>query len=236
MADCAAALTGSAFALGFLYRDDRLLTLLTGGAAGQTEPAALAAFRYAARGWRGDPELPRLAATLPEGGCRITHRDSAEIAANDMLALTHVAMGTESEASLWRRDGRSTYLLRLCFLPPDKTRAMALRDCPPARLMPLIAALARHAELRKRSGPPRLQPAARDRIAAILMKSDLRLTLREVEVCTGILLGRTVEAIALDLGIRPASVATYRKRAYRRLGISAQNQLFALCFNELAAR
>jgi DNA-binding CsgD family transcriptional regulator len=31
------------------------------------------------------------------------------------------------------------------------------------------------------------------------------------------------------MGVKPASVVTYQKRAYARLGISGQRQLFALC-------
>jgi DNA-binding CsgD family transcriptional regulator len=38
----------------------------------------------------------------------------------------------------------------------------------------------------------------------------------------------TAEGIALDLGIGAASVLTYRRRAYRRLGISGINQLLPL--------
>jgi DNA-binding CsgD family transcriptional regulator len=38
------------------------------------------------------------------------------------------------------------------------------------------------------------------------------------------------DAIALELGITPNSAVTYRKRAYSRLGIASQNELFALCY------
>ncbi|HEY8352739.1 MAG TPA: helix-turn-helix transcriptional regulator [Sphingomonadales bacterium] len=56
-----------------------------------------------------------------------------------------------------------------------------------------------------------------------------RLTLRERAVCARVLLGYSTEAIALDLQIGAASVATYRKRAYAKLGIASQNELFSLC-------
>ncbi len=56
-----------------------------------------------------------------------------------------------------------------------------------------------------------------------------RLTDRERDVCARILLGFTSEAIALDLGIAASSVATYRKRAYSKLGIVSQNELFGMC-------
>jgi len=52
---------------------------------------------------------------------------------------------------------------------------------------------------------------------------------RELDVIRGVLEGRTAVEIAEMLGIKPASVVTYQKRAYQRLGISSQRQLFALC-------
>lgn len=58
-----------------------------------------------------------------------------------------------------------------------------------------------------------------------------RLTLREREVCERILLGYTSIGIGLDLNIAPSSVLTYRKRAYQKLGISSQNELFRLCLD-----
>ena len=51
---------------------------------------------------------------------------------------------------------------------------------------------------------------------------------REIEVCARALLGMTVEGTALDLGIASTSVATYRKRAYQKLHITSQNELYAL--------
>lgn len=58
----------------------------------------------------------------------------------------------------------------------------------------------------------------------------ISLTDRERQVCERILLGYTTTGIGLDLNIAPSSVATYRKRAYSKLAISSQSELFALCF------
>ena len=52
---------------------------------------------------------------------------------------------------------------------------------------------------------------------------------RERAVCMGILSGRKAEAIAHDLGIAPTSVATYRQRAYAKLGVTSRAGLFAIC-------
>ena len=60
------------------------------------------------------------------------------------------------------------------------------------------------------------------------------LTAREQEVCRRILLGFSSEAISQALGISLHSTLTYRKRAYERLGISSQNELFAIVLRLLA--
>jgi DNA-binding CsgD family transcriptional regulator len=62
-----------------------------------------------------------------------------------------------------------------------------------------------------------------------------RLTGREKEVCLRILAGFSSEAISADLGIGLHSTLTYRKRAYEKLGISSQNELFAIVLRLLAS-
>jgi DNA-binding CsgD family transcriptional regulator len=54
---------------------------------------------------------------------------------------------------------------------------------------------------------------------------------RELDVVRGVLEGRSAVEIGEMLGIKPGSVVTYQKRAYQRLGISSQRQLFALCLS-----
>ncbi|MBR1121737.1 helix-turn-helix transcriptional regulator [Bradyrhizobium lablabi] len=62
------------------------------------------------------------------------------------------------------------------------------------------------------------------------------LTGREKEVCLRILSGLSSEAIAAELGISLHSALTYRKRAYERLGISSQNELFGIVLRLMASR
>lgn len=71
-----------------------------------------------------------------------------------------------------------------------------------------------------------------DRIGALLARLqalDGRLTARERDVLARILVGMSSEGIALDLGIGLNTVLTYRKRAYGRLRITSQAELFSLC-------
>lgn len=90
-----------------------------------------------------------------------------------------------------------------------------------AVLLPLIQ---KHGDL-LRGGSASVDPMAEieRRLAARLPA----LSARERAVCARTLGGMTAEAIALDLGIKPSSVQTYRKRAYARLGISSASQLIA---------
>ncbi|WBL77429.1 helix-turn-helix transcriptional regulator [Bradyrhizobium xenonodulans] len=60
------------------------------------------------------------------------------------------------------------------------------------------------------------------------------LTPREQQVCRHILRGLSSEAISQTLGISLHSTLTYRKRAYERLGISSQNELFGIVLDLLA--
>lgn len=76
--------------------------------------------------------------------------------------------------------------------------------------------------------------------AGPMMLASLRrhcptLSKRELDVLRGVLEGWTAQEIADAMGLQPSSVVTYQKRAYKRMGISSQRQLFALCLGPQAA-
>jgi DNA-binding NarL/FixJ family response regulator len=68
-----------------------------------------------------------------------------------------------------------------------------------------------------------------DQIVKSVPKALTSDTPREAQVCQGILLGKKAELIAHDLRVSVTTVATYRQRAYQKLGISSKGALFALC-------
>lgn len=84
---------------------------------------------------------------------------------------------------------------------------------------PLLACVERHVSLHRQS------PAATALFA--------QLTPRERSVCERLLKGWTHDGIAADLGVAPATVKTYRDRAFDRLGIHHRNELFALALSDL---
>jgi DNA-binding CsgD family transcriptional regulator len=67
----------------------------------------------------------------------------------------------------------------------------------------------------------------RGRVSEGVREFGNRLTEREREVLTRILDGVTVNRIAEDLKLRPTTVATYRLRAYEKLGVTSRQELFA---------
>lgn len=68
--------------------------------------------------------------------------------------------------------------------------------------------------------------AERDGVSDGVQALGSRLTAREREVLTRILDGVTVNRIAEDLRLRPTTVATYRMRAYEKLGVTSRQELF----------
>ena len=92
-------------------------------------------------------------------------------------------------------------------------------------MAPLIAHAARHHY--SLSGP--VQMGIPQLMLARVRGLCPDLSKRELDVLRGVLEGRTAHDIGERIGVKPSSVVTYQKRAYRRLGISSQRQLFALC-------
>lgn len=67
-------------------------------------------------------------------------------------------------------------------------------------------------------------------LKSVLLAEPYSLSPREAEVCAGIVLGYTTLGISLNFGISTNTVATHRKRAYRKLGVCSQNELFSRYF------
>ncbi len=101
---------------------------------------------------------------------------------------------------------------------------------------PTLAVLGKQAELSLCAPAPAAGGAgvSRDRllekVLAAISANTPGLTPREAEICAGIVLGYTALGLSLRLGISTNTVATHRKRAYAKLRISSQSELFACYF------
>jgi DNA-binding CsgD family transcriptional regulator len=95
--------------------------------------------------------------------------------------------------------------------------------------------LSRHDALNSKPSPVATldTPAMRAHMRQVFLEAPHHLTPREAEVCAGIVLGYSTTTIGLNLQITFNTVATHRKRAYKKLGVSTQNELFARYFDNI---
>lgn len=98
----------------------------------------------------------------------------------------------------------------------------ALQDISPN----ILAAAAKHSSLLASKDNFLEALTSLNQIELIIGSAEGGLTCREKEVCARILYGISTAGIALDLKISEETVATYRNRAYQRLGIGSQRELF----------
>jgi DNA-binding CsgD family transcriptional regulator len=99
-----------------------------------------------------------------------------------------------------------------------------------ARLAPALTAIvARHCQAEEVADPTRKL----ERLFATTGRF-VALTPREKEVCLRILSGYSSQAISAELGVSLHSTLTYRKRAYEKIGISSQNELFGIVLGLMA--
>jgi len=101
----------------------------------------------------------------------------------------------------------------------------------------LFAAETRHVEImqeRKPSAAARSAVPTLNFLESLLTDFAPSLSPREAEVCARALQGATGEGTALSMNVSEATVATLRRRAYAKLGISNLNELFAMCLSAAA--
>lgn len=122
------------------------------------------------------------------------------------------------------------------YFPSGRSLAPASADrlfvLAPAILSAIAAHSQRMAEQKTRTstvahlGAPRGESCADSRrLEALLAAHRPDMPTREREVCARTIGGMTAMAIAGDLGISVSTVATYRRRAYQRMGICSAYEL-----------
>lgn len=187
--------------------------------------ARAVAERYVRHHWTCDPVQKMLSGrkTLASGTghCVVVGMDAADVEhteyRNDCyssvdldhrLSIAHARGGATMRVNFYRKRGRD-------FSQDEVDRISDIADL-------VIAAVWRHDE----QGHIPMDEASRQewflqRLAGLYPT----LSERERQVCALSAIGLTSEGIALRLNIGLNTVLTYRKRAYRRLSISSQNEL-----------
>jgi DNA-binding CsgD family transcriptional regulator len=112
------------------------------------------------------------------------------------------------------------------FAGSEPTSAKKIEDVRASAQL-LISILAKHEEISATRVANRPSLSSLKDIVCRLKGVEMRLSPRELDVCARIIRGLTTVGIALDLGIGVETVIEYRKRLYRRLGVSSQHELLA---------
>jgi DNA-binding CsgD family transcriptional regulator len=189
---------------------------------------------YAERGFSADPLIKSMRSsseTVPF--VKVRHAAEVEDAAFRQQYFDD--MGDEEELSIVGGRG-STELLYIGFFGHHFTDAETRFATEQAPM--ILALLQKHRELRQSLGyhVPAAPPSRDAALRGALTDNPAGLTQREVEVCAQIMRGLSADAIASQLGISAHTVVTHRKRAYAKLCISSQAELFAKIYQVANAR
>lgn len=168
---------------------------------------------YLNRYWQRDPMLHQAGALAP--GAMLRRRVAAsEIDHADYRATCFCRPGFAEKLSMAWRTPERLFVLSIYLSAAESVAS--------TRFDPLLR-LARPALLdaQKRSTAGPLVPRLEARLAAAYPS----LSRREIQICARTLAGLSSKEIGRELGIGPASVMTYRQRAYARYCVSEVGQL-----------
>ncbi|WP_300436319.1 helix-turn-helix transcriptional regulator [uncultured Mameliella sp.] len=202
---CVAA-TGAAQVMVFSYGADRAACLLSRNFRSAALGPRLAE-DYLGGWFRQDP-LFRRALALETGALEVVESEAViDVMTGEYRARFYDRPGLEGKTGVLVRG--PSLCLAVNFYWPEAGEAGA------GAVVRVLARLAlMHFQTRVESDLP----------APLAVLSD-----RERDVCLGILSGKKAEVIAGELGVAVSTIATYRTRAYEKLGISSRGSLFALC-------
>lgn len=199
-----------------VYRlfDDAPPQLHFGGCLHEQDCVADAFGAYRDGLWRRDRALDGVREGIARGGAVLAHMHALELAPEHRRRIFE-RHGLSERLSLACEDADGT-LLAVNLYRHETQRAFSddERDALHAIGPLVLGCVRRQLALRPQAVP--------------LLDAFAALTRREREVCERLLRGWTHDGIAADLGLSPATVKTYRDRAFERLGIHQRHELFAL--------
>lgn len=236
-ASCALAFVNSrvqADHLSLLRFDSALVPHLSGAASRGSGKTALRAGRIYERAmlYRFDPSSQRVRSGAADGDVVLFRLAASEIRDAAYRSSIYRRFDLIERVSMIRR-----VMGRWILMNVYRDRASGAFDAADMTkltdMAPLLAACAGKHLAMGESLPAEGSRASAASFEPLLKSLDVPLTERERQVCALALAGVTVSGIASSLGVRESTVATLRRRAYARLGISNLNSLFAMCLSRV---
>lgn len=210
---------------GFVRTGDRV-SRLTSASLDGTDTARLQGTLYLdGQYWRRDTMLADGWEDLAGGAIRVSRVAVADIPDPDLREAVYRHSFICERVMICGARGRTAFgvsVLRSDRQGPFTGRAL---DRLRSRSDLLLSIVAKHASVACDARSTAADLTSLERIEARIATSPVKLARREAEVCARILYGLSTAGIALDVGVGSESVATYRKRAYDRLGIATRREL-----------
>jgi len=220
----------------FIYRDDSPSMVV---AEAQDDRASQKvnslARRYVDSGFQYDP-IWKISAHNGIYGCSVFLFSPAQLHNDHYRQEFYVYPNVQNELALTASIGNER--IYAAFYRENGREAFAQEAVDRLKFYgrPLLQILQKHAQMVLALHPegeekPICREQLRERVRTSILADNKQITPREAEICAYIVLGYTILGISLNLGISVNTVATHRKRAYAKLRISSQNELFARYFS-----
>ncbi|MGC1305413.1 MAG: helix-turn-helix transcriptional regulator [Caulobacteraceae bacterium] len=195
--------------------------------------ARTASSRYADSYWKLDPALN---AVLDDGDWSTTVRAQAwdAIPPSEYRTFCYERVQVRERLLICRRFGAEIVMLGLYRTSLEGPFQQDCFDRLQGVAEMLTSMAWKHRQVVANTDSRGLLPGD-DSVARQLVAANSQLSSREVEVCTGLLLGRSTKEIARTIGVMPSSIVTFRKRAFLKLKIATRQDLVRLYERSLAA-
>ena len=224
--------------LSLLVFDTALVPRLAGAASRASGKTALLAGRVYERAmfYRFDPNSERVRTGSAEKDVMLFTLAASDIRDVRYRSAIYGRFGLVERASLIRCV-RGRWLLLNVYRDKASGRFESAALARLSELAPVLVACAgKHLAMTTKLAARRDRSSAIASFESMLQSLDVGLTPRERQVCAHALAGVTVAGIAVTLGVKDSTIATLRRRAYAKLGISSLNSLFALCVAHLTGQ
>lgn len=181
---------------------------------------------YADRYWRRDPVFTQLPQRPAKRPCAMLRRLNSRAIADREYSRVHRQTRVAERLSLYRFGSEDLLILSLY-----RQENSGLFDALEAERLEqsgdiLLSLVHKHAEMMAGTEVMRRHPPIAMMKDRLLETSGL--SEREAETCAMIVAGYSAKEIARDTGLSLASVTTYRKRSYEKLGVSGRTALSRL--------
>lgn len=175
--------------------------------------------------WQLDPSLEFAQAEMSAKDRVVVRTDIASLPDEKLREFIYYRRGIRDRVLMCERVAGGVVVLTLCSSNSDFASPHNLKSIE-EHYDTLFALLAKHIDLARRGTDASVALTTLAEIECCISEQMPSMPRREAEVCSRAIYGISTLGISLDLGISQETVMTYRKRAYSRLQIATQRELY----------